>query len=80
MINKDDLVQQLLELDAEIAAARQRQRSSEQEVAIWSSGRWDREASALFGEAAADSSRSIQRLREQREALARQIETLPDPK
>ena len=74
MINKDDLVQQLLELDAEIAAAVQRQHQDSRQARIWSGGEWGCEA----GNAAPNASQPIQRLRDQREILARQIETLPD--
>ncbi len=78
MISQDDLVQQLLELDAEIAAAMQRKRVNEQETYRWSSGRWDDESGALSGDTATVASASIQRLQEQREVLVRQIEMLPD--
>ncbi len=78
MISKDDLVQQLLELDADIAAAMQRQQANEREARIWSSGDRNRESAVLTGNTGIDASRSIQRLREQRETLARQIESLPD--
>jgi len=78
MISQDDLVQQLLELDAEIAAAAQRQQMHASEVQSWSSGHWDSESAALSGHSVTDASQSIQRLRDQCKALARQIETLPD--
>ncbi len=79
MICKDDLVQQLLELDADSALATQRQQTNARETGIWASGARDRESAVLSGNTGMDAARSIQRLREQRETLARQIEALPDP-
>ena len=70
MINKDDLVQQLLELDAEIAAAEERRQRERSEALRWS----DNDLAYDDG-----GSRAIQRLRERRERFARQIEELPDP-
>lgn len=78
MISKDDLVQQLLELDAEIAAAEERRRWEEKEAQIWASSNHDSEPGVMSG---SDSTaiRAIGRLREQREVLTRQIKALPEP-
>lgn len=75
---KDDLVQQLLELDAEIDAAEQRRQFNNKEARTWASRSLDNEPKMMSGNLSKDASRWIQQLRDQRATLARQLEEMPD--
>jgi hypothetical protein len=70
VIDKDTLVQQLLELDMEIAAAKSRQRS-----AVYESPRWEGSPLAPAG---ATRSQWLRQLCEQRQQLAQAIQRLLD--